>query len=51
MDSHIQYEPDHPVEEVVLNVAKVLVKHLNLNKTEINEKGKLINNIQKVKTF
>jgi len=45
VDSHIQYGTDHPVEEVIQNVSKVLVKHLNLNKTEINEKGKLINNI------
>lgn len=41
VDSHIQYATDHPVEEVILNVARVLVKHLNLNKIEINEKGKL----------
>lgn len=39
VDSHIQYGPDHPVEEVIQNLAKVLIKHLYLNKTEICEKG------------
>lgn len=39
IDSHIQYGPDHPVEEVIQYLAKVLVKHLNLNKIEIIEKG------------
>lgn len=39
VDSQIQYGPDHPVEEIIQNLAKVLVKHLNLNKTEINKKG------------
>lgn len=40
LDSHIQYGHDHPVEEVIQNLAKILVKHLNLSKTEINEKSK-----------
>lgn len=39
VDSHIQYGHDHPVEEVIQNLARVLVKHLNLNSIEINEKG------------
>lgn len=39
VESHIQYGPDHPVEEIIQNLAKVLVKHLNLNKNEIIEKG------------
>lgn len=39
VDSHIQYGPDHPVEEVIHTLARVLVKHLYLNKTEICEKS------------
>ena len=39
VDSQIQYGPDHPVEEIIQNLAKVLVKHLNLNTAEINKKG------------
>jgi len=39
VDSHIQYGSDHPVEEVIQNLARVLVKHLNLNYTEFTEKG------------
>lgn len=42
--NQIQYGPDHPVEEVIQNVSRVLVKHLNLNKTEIIENGLLIIN-------
>lgn len=41
VDSHIQYGSDHPVEEVIQNLARVLVKHLNLNYTEFTEKGQL----------
>jgi hypothetical protein len=39
VDSHLQYGPDHPVEELIQILSRVLVKHLNLNKTEINAKG------------
>jgi len=39
VDSQIQYGPDHPVEEIIQHLAKVLVKHLNLSATEIDKKG------------
>lgn len=39
VDSHLQYEPGHPVEEVIQNLSRILVKHLNLSKTEIIAKG------------
>ncbi|XP_060835591.1 E3 ubiquitin-protein ligase HERC2 isoform X3 [Rhopalosiphum padi] len=42
VESQIQYGPDHPVEELIQNLAKVLVKHLNLTKAEINKKEKSI---------
>ncbi|XP_050428032.1 E3 ubiquitin-protein ligase HERC2 [Adelges cooleyi] len=42
VDSHIQYSADHPVEELIQTLAKVLVKHLNLKTNNIFEKDKSI---------
>ncbi|XP_050522470.1 E3 ubiquitin-protein ligase HERC2 [Daktulosphaira vitifoliae] len=42
IDSHIQYNCDHPVEEILRIVAKVLVKHLDLVKHEVISKDKSI---------